>query len=152
MRPGAGPPAGSGSGVREDGRRDRAVYPAGDGPGLERGPQVRAVVPGGDARAGGAGQGGDGPAGLGRGGARCRDRLARAREGVGVGSLAGPVGTYSNIDPAMETPVRAGRGRRPPDVATQVVFRDGIAEWVGVLALLATACDAIALEVRHCQR
>jgi len=33
-----------------------------------------------------------------------------------------------------------------------VVFRDGIAEWVSVLALTATACEAIALEVRHGQR
>ena len=81
--------------------------------------------------------------------ARCRDRLARARDAVAVGKLSGPVGTYSNIDPAIEATVLAGLGLRPPDVATQVVFRDGIAEWVSVLALLATACDAIALEVRH---
>jgi adenylosuccinate lyase len=32
------------------------------------------------------------------------------------------------------------------------VFRDGIAEWVSVAALLATTCEAIALEVRHGQR
>src|SRR5690349_16870719 len=30
--------------------------------------------------------------------------------------------------------------------------RDAVAEWTSVLALLATACDAIALEVRHGQR
>ena len=84
--------------------------------------------------------------------ARCRDRLIRAREAVAVGKLSGPVGTYSNIDPAIEATVLAELGLRPADVATQVVFRDGIAEWVSVLALLATACDAIALEVRHCQR
>ena len=84
--------------------------------------------------------------------ARCRDRLVRAREAVAVGKLSGPVGTYSNIDPAIEATVLAGLGLRPADVATQVVFRDGIAEWVSVLALLATACDAIALEVRHGQR
>src|SRR6266516_2646487 len=84
--------------------------------------------------------------------ARCRDRLRRARDAVAVGKLSGPVRTYSNIDPAIEATVLAGLGLRPPDVATQVVFRDGIAEWVSVLALLATACDAIALEVRHGQR
>jgi adenylosuccinate lyase len=84
--------------------------------------------------------------------ARCRDRLVRAREAVAVGKLSGPVGTYSNIDPAIEATVLAGLGLRPADVATQVVFRDGIAEWVSVLALLATTCDAIALEVRHGQR
>jgi adenylosuccinate lyase len=84
--------------------------------------------------------------------ARCRDRLRRARDAVAVGKLSGPVGTYSNIDPAIEARVVRELGLRPADVATQVVFRDGIAEWTSVLALLATACDAIALEVRHGQR
>ena len=84
--------------------------------------------------------------------ARCRDRLARAREAVAVGKLSGPVGTYSNIDPAIEAAVLPRLGLRPADVATQVVFRDGIAAWLSVLALLATACDAIALEIRHGQR
>src|SRR5215469_10391412 len=84
--------------------------------------------------------------------ARCRDRLVRAREAVAVGTLSGPVGTYSNIDPAIETEVMAALGLRPADVATQVVMRDGIAEWVGALALAATVCEAVALEVRHGQR
>ena len=84
--------------------------------------------------------------------ARCRDRLVRARAAVAVGKLSGPVGTYSNIDPAIEARVMAELGLRPADVATQVVFRDGIAEWVSVLAITATACEAIALEVRHGQR
>ena len=84
--------------------------------------------------------------------ARCRDRLRRAREAVAVGKLSGPVGTYSNIDPAIEAQVMAELGLRPAPVATQVVFRDGIAEWVSALAMLATACEAVALEVRHGQR
>jgi adenylosuccinate lyase len=84
--------------------------------------------------------------------ARCRDRLARAREAVAVGKLSGVVGTYSNIDPAIEAEVMAELGLRPADVATQVVLRDGIAEWTSVLALIATVCEAIALEVRHGQR
>ena len=84
--------------------------------------------------------------------ARCRDRLRRARDGVAVGKLSGPVGTYSNIDPAIEARVLPQLGLRPAEVSTQVVFRDGIAEWVSVLAMLATACEAIALEVRHGQR
>jgi adenylosuccinate lyase len=84
--------------------------------------------------------------------ARCRERLKTARQGVAVGKLSGPVGTYSNIDPAIETAVMDQLGLRPADVATQVVFRDGLAEWVSVLALLATACEAVALEVRHGQR
>src|SRR6202050_1533589 len=34
--------------------------------------------------------------------ARSRDRIARAREAVAVGKLSGPVGSYSNIHPAIE--------------------------------------------------
>ena len=84
--------------------------------------------------------------------ARGRDRLRRARDGIAAGKLSGPVGTYSNIDPAVETRVMAELGLRPAEVSSQVVFRDGIAEWVATLALLATTCEAIALEVRHGQR
>src|SRR5579862_6351925 len=84
--------------------------------------------------------------------ARCRDRIARAREAVAVGTLSGPVGTYSTIDPTIEAQVMPALGLRPADVATQVVMRDGIAEWVGALALAATVCEAVALEVRHGQR
>ena len=84
--------------------------------------------------------------------ARSRDRLRRAREAVAVGKLSGPVGTYSNIDPAIEARVLPELGLRAADVSTQVVFRDGVAEWVSVLALLASACEAVALEVRHGQR
>ena len=83
---------------------------------------------------------------------RCVSRLRRARSAVAVGKLSGPVGTYSSIDPAIEASVMAGLRLRPADVATQVVLRDGIAEWVGVLAIAATVCEAIALEVRHGQR
>src|SRR5690606_22512586 len=43
-------------------------------------------------------------------------------------------------------------GLRPAGVSTQVVLRDGIAEWVSTLAVVATVCEAIALEVRHGQR
>jgi len=84
--------------------------------------------------------------------ARCRDRIVRAREAVAVGTLSGPVGTYSSIDPAIEAEVMPALGLRPADVATQVVMRDGIAEWVSALALAATVCEAVALEVRHGQR
>ncbi len=84
--------------------------------------------------------------------ARSRDRVLRAREAVAVGKLSGPVGSYSNIDPAVETEVMPALGLRAADAATQVVMRDGIAEWVSALAVLATVCEAVALEVRHGQR
>jgi len=84
--------------------------------------------------------------------ARCTRRLRLARAMVAVGKLSGPVGTYSSIDPSIEAVVMGRLGLRPADVSTQVVLRDGIAEWVSALAITATVCEAVALEVRHGQR
>src|SRR6201995_4059541 len=78
--------------------------------------------------------------------ARSRDRLVRARDAVGIAKISGAVGTYSNIDPAIEKHVADALGLKPADVATQVVIRDGISEWVSSLAVMATVCEAIALE------
>ncbi|CAN5347969.1 adenylosuccinate lyase [soil metagenome] len=84
--------------------------------------------------------------------ARSRDRLRRTRDAVGVIAISGAVGTYSNIDPAVEAYVAQQLGLRAAPVSTQVVIRDGISEWVNSLAVLATVCEAFALEVRHGQR
>ena len=84
--------------------------------------------------------------------ARSRDRLRRARDAVAVGKLSGPVGTYSNISPGIEAEVLPELGLRPADAASQVVMRDGIAEWAAALALAATVCETVALEIRHGQR
>jgi adenylosuccinate lyase len=84
--------------------------------------------------------------------ARSRDRLRRAREAVGVLKISGAVGTYSNIDPDVERHVAERLGLREAQVATQVVMRDGIGEWMSALAVIASVCEAVALEVRHGQR
>jgi adenylosuccinate lyase len=84
--------------------------------------------------------------------ARARDRLRRARGAVAVAKISGAVGTYSNIDPAVEQQVAEKLGLTPAPAATQVVIRDGISEWVSALAVISTVCEAFALEVRHGQR
>lgn len=84
--------------------------------------------------------------------ARSRDRLRQARSAVAVAKISGAVGTYSNIDPTVEAEVATRLGLTPAPAATQVVIRDGISEWVSALAVLATVCEAFALEVRHGQR
>ncbi|MCW2941770.1 MAG: adenylosuccinate lyase [Actinomycetia bacterium] len=84
--------------------------------------------------------------------ARSRDRLRAARKAVGVMAISGAVGTYSNIDPEVERHVARRLGLQAADVSTQVVIRDGMSEWVSALAIMATVCEAIALEVRHGQR
>ncbi|MGH8836565.1 MAG: adenylosuccinate lyase [Actinomycetes bacterium] len=84
--------------------------------------------------------------------ARSRDRLRRAKSAAAVCAISGPVGTYSNIDPAVQGRVAAALGLPEAVVSTQVVMRDGIGEWVSTLAIMATVIEAIALEVRHGQR
>ncbi len=84
--------------------------------------------------------------------ARSRDRLREARARVGVVAISGAVGTYSLIDPSVEVFVADALGLRPAEASTQVVLRDSISEWVSALAIIATVCEAIALEVRHGQR
>ncbi len=84
--------------------------------------------------------------------ARSRDRLRAARARVGVVAISGAVGTYSLIDPSVEVFVADALGLRPADASTQVVLRDSIAEWVSCLAIVATVCETLALEVRHGQR
>src|SRR6478672_4203064 len=45
--------------------------------------------------------------------ARSRDRLVRARDAVAVAKISGAVGTYSNIDPAIEQHVATALDLRP---------------------------------------
>ncbi|SDN97583.1 adenylosuccinate lyase [Geodermatophilus sp. DSM 45219] len=84
--------------------------------------------------------------------ARSRDRLRAARERVGVVAISGAVGTYSLIDPSVEVAVADALDLRPADASTQVVMRDSVSEWVACLAIVATVCETVALEVRHGQR
>ena len=83
---------------------------------------------------------------------RDRDRLRRAREGVRVGKLSGVVGTYSEVDPAVEEYVCAQLGLRPAEAASQVIQRDVHAEFVWALAATAATMEKMATEIRHLAR
>ena len=52
------------------------------------------------------------------------ERLKNAREEISVGKLSGAVGTYSNIDPFVETYVCKRLGLRPALASTQIISRD----------------------------
>ncbi len=83
---------------------------------------------------------------------RAAARLERAREAISVGKIAGAVGTYANVAPEVEAHAFAKLGLRPETVATQIVARDRHAELLSAVALLGTAIEQIALQVRHWQR
>src|ERR1700728_3290916 len=82
---------------------------------------------------------------------RDRRRLRQAREGIAVGKLSGAVGSYSNIDPAVEEHVCAALGLRPVP-ATQVLARDRHAEYLYACASVGATIEAITTEFRHLQR
>ena len=82
---------------------------------------------------------------------RDRVRLARAREAIAVGKLSGAVGTYSNIDPAVEEFVCGALGLQPVP-ATQVIARDRHAELLYACASVGATIEHLATEIRHMAR
>jgi adenylosuccinate lyase len=82
---------------------------------------------------------------------RDRARLRVARERVAVGKLSGAVGTYSNVDPAVEASVCAALGLTPVP-STQVVARDRHAEYLWACAAVGASVELFATEIRHLQR
>src|SRR5450432_3629663 len=78
--------------------------------------------------------------------------LERAADEIAVGKIAGAVGTYANLSPAIEVRALGVLGLRPETVPTQIVARDRHAAYFQALARVGTAVERIALTVRHWQR
>ena len=83
---------------------------------------------------------------------RARDRLRVARAEVATGAISGAVGTFANIDPAVEAHVCAQMGLSPEPISTQVIPRDRHAMYFATLGVVASSIENIATEVRHMQR
>ncbi len=79
------------------------------------------------------------------------ERATHARAGISVGKLSGAVGTFSNVDPAVEAYVCAHMGLTPVP-ATQVIARDRHAEVLYACAAIGTSIEQFSLEVRHLAR
>jgi len=84
--------------------------------------------------------------------ARARERLVRAREEIAVCAISGAVGTFANIDPAIEAHVARAMGLKPEPVSTQVIPRDRHAMFFATLAVIAASVERLATEIRHLQR
>ena len=82
---------------------------------------------------------------------RDRTRLRAARDSVAVCKLSGAVGTYSNVDPAVEAQVAGALGLTAVP-ATQVIARDRHAEFLYACASVGSTTELIAVELRHLQR
>jgi adenylosuccinate lyase len=83
---------------------------------------------------------------------RNRERLERAKEGISVGKISGAVGAFAHLTPDVEERVCQRLGIKAAPVSTQVIQRDRYAEYLSVLAIIASTLEKIALQVRHWQR
>jgi adenylosuccinate lyase len=84
--------------------------------------------------------------------ARGRNRLEKARWEIATGAISGAVGTFANIDPAVEAHVCEKLGLRPEPISTQVIPRDRHAMFFATLGVIASSIENIATEIRHMQR
>jgi adenylosuccinate lyase len=83
---------------------------------------------------------------------RNRERLIHAREAVAVGKISGAVGAFALLEPIVEERVCARLGLKAAPVSTQIIQRDNYAEYLSMLAIIASSLDKFALNIRHWQR
>ncbi|QIG55209.1 adenylosuccinate lyase [Altererythrobacter sp. BO-6] len=83
---------------------------------------------------------------------RCKARLAAARAEIATCAISGAVGTFANIDPAVEEYVAEQLGLSVEPVSTQVIPRDRHAMFFATLAVIAGSIERLAVEIRHLQR
>lgn len=84
--------------------------------------------------------------------ARCRSRLVNARAEIATCAISGAVGTFANIDPAVEEYVAEMLGLEIEPVSTQVIPRDRHAMYFATLGVIASSIERLAIEIRHLQR
>ena len=80
------------------------------------------------------------------------NRLKKARMEVATGAISGAVGTFANIDPAVEEHVCEKLGLEPEPISTQVIPRDRHAAFYAALGVVASSIENVATEIRHMQR
>jgi len=83
---------------------------------------------------------------------RHQARFAAASEEIRVGKISGAVGTFAHIGPEAEEKICARLGLKAAPITSQVLSRDLHANYIAVLAGIASSLDKIALEIRHLQR
>jgi adenylosuccinate lyase len=83
---------------------------------------------------------------------RCKARLIQARRDVATCAISGAVGTFANIDPAVEEYVAEQMGLEVEPVSTQVIPRDRHAMYFATLGVIASSIERLATEIRHLQR
>ncbi len=81
-----------------------------------------------------------------------RARLVAARDEIATAAISGAIGTFANIDPAVEEYVAEKLGLSVEPVSTQVIPRDRHAMFFATLGVIASSMERVAVEIRHLQR
>ncbi|MEO5578189.1 MAG: adenylosuccinate lyase [Sphingomicrobium sp.] len=79
-------------------------------------------------------------------------RLRAARDDIATCAISGAVGTFANIDPAIEAHVARELGLTPEPTSTQIIPRDRHAMFFAVLGVIASSIERLSVEIRHLQR
>ena len=79
-------------------------------------------------------------------------RLRATRDEIATCAISGAVGTFANIDPAIEAHVAKELGLTPEPTSTQVIPRDRHAMFFAVLGVIASSIERLSIEIRHLQR
>lgn len=83
---------------------------------------------------------------------RNAERMHQAREAISYGKISGAVGTYVHVEPGEEAYICKKLGLKPVNIATQVIQRDGHAQFLTALAIVGGSLEKFATEIRHLQR
>jgi adenylosuccinate lyase len=83
---------------------------------------------------------------------RAKRRLIVAKEEIATCAISGAVGTFANVDPAVEQYVADKMGLQVEPVSTQVIPRDRHAAFFAALGVVASSIERLAIEIRHLQR
>ena len=79
-------------------------------------------------------------------------RMQLAKETISVGKISGAVGTFSNIEPAIEEYVCKKLGLRAAVTSNQVIQRDRHAQYLTTIAIIGATLEKLAVDIRGLQR
>jgi len=83
---------------------------------------------------------------------RNKKRLLNAIDEVSICAISGPVGTFANISPKIESYAAKKLKLKTEPISTQIIPRDRHAYYFSVLAIIAGSIERVATEIRHMQR
>lgn len=79
-------------------------------------------------------------------------RFEAVAKAIEVGKISGAVGTFAHTSPQLQDFVCARLEIQSSPMSTQVLQRDIHADYISTLALIASTCEKIGVEIRHLQR